>query len=128
MLSSGYFIYGEYSPNGEDSTWKWECNEHEARDEGKLLETQFPIRLFPGAPEGVLKFGWLSAEPELPPQIEVLLQIAADAVETSGDVARPGARQVPLTANARRGITAVVTPSRRSVESHSLVMHALALP
>lgn len=83
MLNSGYFIYGEYCPNGEGALWKWECNEQQARDEGKLLETQFPIRVFPGAPEGVLKFGWLSAEPELPPQIEVLLQIAADAVETS---------------------------------------------
>lgn len=83
MLSSGYFVYGEYSPNGESSTWKWECKEQQGRVEGKLLETQFPIRVFPGAPEGILKFGWLSAEPELPPQIEVLLQIAADAVETS---------------------------------------------
>lgn len=83
MLNSGYFIYGEYCPNGEGPTWKWECNEQQAREEGKLLETQFPVRTFPGAPEGALRFGWLSAEAELPPQIEVLLQMAADAVETS---------------------------------------------
>jgi UDP-GlcNAc:undecaprenyl-phosphate GlcNAc-1-phosphate transferase len=83
MLSAGYFIYGEYCPNGEGPTWKWECSEQQARDEGKLLETQFPIRAFPGALEGTLRFGWLSTESELPPQIEVLLQMAADAVETS---------------------------------------------
>lgn len=83
MLVSGYFVYGEYCPNGEGATWRWECNDELAREGGKLLETEFPIRVFPGGPEGALKFGWLSSEPELPPQIEVLLQMAADVVETS---------------------------------------------
>jgi len=83
MLLSGYFVYGEYCPSGEGPTWRWECNEQQAREAGKLLETQFPIRVFPGGPEGHLKFGWLSSEAELPPQIEVLLQMVADAVETS---------------------------------------------
>jgi hypothetical protein len=41
------------------------------------------MRLFPGASEGMLRFGCISEEADLPPQVEILLQVVADVVEAA---------------------------------------------
>jgi UDP-GlcNAc:undecaprenyl-phosphate/decaprenyl-phosphate GlcNAc-1-phosphate transferase len=83
LLDNGHFAYAEYTPEGEAKpTWRWESSEsRNGRREGKLIESEFSVRPFPGAPEAKLRFGCLSDEPDLPPQLEVLLQLATDAVE-----------------------------------------------
>lgn len=82
LLANGHFVYAEYSPQGEGPVWKWESHDHVRRD-GKLHESTFPVRLFPGAPEGTLRFGCISEEPDLPPQVEILLQVITDVVEAA---------------------------------------------
>jgi UDP-GlcNAc:undecaprenyl-phosphate GlcNAc-1-phosphate transferase len=83
LLASGHFAYAEYCPVGEGPVWKWEQSRQRERREGKLVESSFPIRVYPGANEGALRFGCLSEEADLPPQTEVLLQVVADVVEAA---------------------------------------------
>ncbi len=80
LLVAGQFAYAEYCPAGEAPVWKWD-RPNDRRCEGKLLESSFPIRVFPGVEEGTLRFGCISDEPDLAPQVEILLQIIADVVE-----------------------------------------------
>jgi hypothetical protein len=51
--------------------------------DGTGAEAQFSVRAFPGAADGVLRFGCDLDEHELPPQIEILLQVIVDAVEAA---------------------------------------------
>ena len=84
VLDSGPFVYAEYRPTRhENPTWKWEASARSGRKEGKLTESTFAIRVFPGASEGMLRFACLCDEPELPPQVEILLQLVADTVESA---------------------------------------------
>jgi len=82
VLDAGPFVYAEYRPtHGEAPLWKWQQSSRSRRTEGKLNESDFAIRVFPGAKEGTLKFACLSDEADLPPHVEILLQLIADAVE-----------------------------------------------
>ncbi len=80
LLTTGHFAYAEYCPPGEQAAWKWEHTGRERR-EGKLTESTFPVRTFPGAAEGTLRFGCISDQSDLPPQVEILLQIVVDVIE-----------------------------------------------
>ncbi|HEU4537517.1 MAG TPA: MraY family glycosyltransferase [Polyangiaceae bacterium] len=82
VLEAGHFAFAEHLPPGESvPAWRWEPREGHARREGKLVTVEFPLRLFPGAADGSLRFGCLSDENDVPPQVEILLQLGADAVE-----------------------------------------------
>jgi UDP-GlcNAc:undecaprenyl-phosphate GlcNAc-1-phosphate transferase len=83
LLSAGYFAYADYCPNGEEAAWKWERTGDGEHREGKLVESTFPLRVYPGARPGTLRFGCLSEQSDLPPQIEILLQVVADTVEAA---------------------------------------------
>lgn len=105
VLDGGWFAYAEHLPHGEAAAqWKWQSSERNGRVEGKLCETEFRLKPFPGAQEGTMRFGCLSDESNLPPQIEVLLQIAVDAVERG--LVRLGAEKpasvIRLVAEAKR--------------------------
>jgi hypothetical protein len=82
LLAAGHFAYADYCPSGEGPVWKWESRE-QGRREGKLHESSFPMRLFPGAAEGTLRFGCIAEGADLPPQVEILLQVVADVVEAA---------------------------------------------
>ncbi|MCC6649281.1 MAG: undecaprenyl/decaprenyl-phosphate alpha-N-acetylglucosaminyl 1-phosphate transferase [Polyangiaceae bacterium] len=82
LLDAGWFAYAEYVPSGEGApTWRWDASERNPPREGKLHEAEFQVRLFPGQQPGAVKVGCLSDQAELPPQVEVLLQVGVDAVE-----------------------------------------------
>jgi UDP-GlcNAc:undecaprenyl-phosphate GlcNAc-1-phosphate transferase len=82
LLDGGHFAYAEYVATGETAAlWRWEPSDRNARREGKLIESEFPLRAFPGAGDGTLRFGCLSDEQDLSPQVEVLLQLVVDTVE-----------------------------------------------
>jgi hypothetical protein len=84
LLDDGHFAYAEYVANeNEKPLWRWEPSERNSRREGKLVESEFAIRAFPGGGEGALRFGCLTDEQDLSPQVEVLLQVAADGVESA---------------------------------------------
>ena len=95
LLEAGPFAFAHFQPPGEDApAWKWEPTQTSSRREGKLVECEFPLRIFPGSDAGVLRFGLLSDEPDLSPLVEVLLQVAADATEAAllrVHVAKPSA-------------------------------------
>jgi len=84
VLDDGHFAYAEYvAANEAAPLWRWEPSDRNARREGKLVESEFAVRVFPGGDEGLLRFGCLADEQDLSPQVEVLLQVAADSVETA---------------------------------------------
>jgi UDP-GlcNAc:undecaprenyl-phosphate/decaprenyl-phosphate GlcNAc-1-phosphate transferase len=84
LLQNGHFAFGEYIPSREAaSLWHWERRDDGGRQEAKLVEAEFPIRVFPGSSSGTLRLGCLSEEADLPPQVEVLLQLVADGVEAA---------------------------------------------
>jgi UDP-GlcNAc:undecaprenyl-phosphate GlcNAc-1-phosphate transferase len=83
-LEAGHFAFAEHLPPGEAvAAWRWEPRENQARREGKLVTVDFPLRLFPGAADSTLRFGCLTDEDDVPPQVEILLQLAADVLESS---------------------------------------------
>ncbi len=92
-LDAGWFAYAEYTPRGEAApVWRWEASDRNPPREGKLQEVDFQVRHFPGQEPGLVKIGCLIDQAELPPQIEVLLQVGVDAVEraiTRVHVAQP---------------------------------------
>ncbi len=82
VLDGGWFAYAEHVAPGEQApVWHWRSSERNGRVEGRLCEVEFRLRAFPGAKEGTVRFGCLSDESHVPPQVEVLLQVAVDAVE-----------------------------------------------
>lgn len=83
FLGHGSFASAEYCPSGEGPAWQWECEHAGTRQEGKLVESAFALRVFPGSEPGTLKFGALAGHSDPPPQFEILLQVAADAVEAA---------------------------------------------
>jgi UDP-GlcNAc:undecaprenyl-phosphate GlcNAc-1-phosphate transferase len=84
LLQNGHFAYGEYIPSQESApTWRWERRDDGGRQEAKLVEAEFPLRIFPGSSSGTLRLGCLSEDADLPPQVEVLLQLVADGVESA---------------------------------------------
>lgn len=84
VLEAGHFGFAEHVPPGETSpAWRWEPRENQARREGKLVTVDFPLRLFPGTPDATLRFGCLTDENDVPPQVEILLQVVTDAVESA---------------------------------------------
>jgi UDP-GlcNAc:undecaprenyl-phosphate GlcNAc-1-phosphate transferase len=84
LLDAGPFVYAEYRQTpGEQPVWSWQTSTRSRRKEGKLSESEFAIRAFPGAKEGVLRFECLCDESPMPPQIEMMLQLIADTVESA---------------------------------------------
>lgn len=84
LLQNGHFAYAEYVPAQESNpTWRWERRDDGGREEAKLVEAEFPVRVFPGTSSGVFRLGCLSDEQDLPPQTAILLQIVADSVESA---------------------------------------------
>jgi UDP-GlcNAc:undecaprenyl-phosphate GlcNAc-1-phosphate transferase len=82
VLEAGQFIYAEYRPSKEQPLWRWEQKPERSLGGHHLTEAEFSVRVFPGASGGAIRFG-CSAEDadELPPQIQVLLQMVVDCVE-----------------------------------------------
>lgn len=84
LLTAGHFVYAEYCPDEEAPAWKWELGDTGDVEQAKVTERTFPIRTFPGTEGGVLRFGCFSDEGMPPsPQLDVLLQLVADAVEAA---------------------------------------------
>ncbi|HEX4336102.1 MAG TPA: MraY family glycosyltransferase [Polyangiaceae bacterium] len=80
VLDAAQFAYAEYVPSGEQPSWRW-AQRPDGDIDGKLAEAEFVVRAFPGASDSLLRFGCNLNEIELPPQIEILLQVVADSVE-----------------------------------------------
>ena len=84
VLTKGHFAFAEYLPAQEAApTWRWERRDDGGREEAKLVEAEFLIRVYPGSSSGLLRLGCLSEDADLPPQVEVLLQLLADGVESA---------------------------------------------
>ena len=84
VLEAGHFAFAEHLPPGETAAaWRWEPRENQPPREGKLVTVDFALRLFPGSADGTLRFGCLTDEADAPPQVVILLQLAADAVEAA---------------------------------------------
>lgn len=83
LLVPGQFAFAEYCPASEQALWRWEPTPSGLRQEGTVREAAFDVRPFPGAPGATLRFGCICEGNELPLQLEVLLQMVADAVEAA---------------------------------------------
>jgi len=81
VLREGPFAYAEYLPPGDSiPLWRWQSET--PRERNKVVITEFSIRALSGAPESTLRFACLLETKKLPPQVEVLLQLVVDAMES----------------------------------------------
>jgi UDP-GlcNAc:undecaprenyl-phosphate GlcNAc-1-phosphate transferase len=83
VLEAGQFAYAEYCPSHEEPLWRWDQKPERGSAANHLAEAEFSVRVFPGSSAGVIRIGCTSEEADLPPQIEILLQMAVDCVEAA---------------------------------------------
>jgi UDP-GlcNAc:undecaprenyl-phosphate GlcNAc-1-phosphate transferase len=84
LAGSGLVVSARSIPQGEQrSTWQWSADEVASRREGKLMDVDFSISVFPGGRKDVLSLTCLSDEDVLPPQTEIQLQLMADALQSA---------------------------------------------
>jgi UDP-GlcNAc:undecaprenyl-phosphate GlcNAc-1-phosphate transferase len=78
---SGAITAARATPVGENKpTWRWEATPVSQRQEGVLSDVDFLISVYPGGRKDRLTISCLCEEGNLPPQTEIQLQLAADAV------------------------------------------------
>lgn len=84
LSTSGMVVGARCVPGGETSeTWAWQAEPSTVRQEGKRVEVEFPVSVFPGGRTDNLIFSCLCEEGPLPPQTEIQLQLLVDAVQSA---------------------------------------------
>lgn len=82
--SSGMIIAASTTPAGESRpTWYWEAEAVSRAREGTQTEVEFLISVYPGGRKDRLAITCICEEGSLPPQAEIQLQLAADAVQSA---------------------------------------------